>query len=186
MTTDTGQIDWGHWVVRLVAFIIDGVLLAIVAAIIGGILALATIFGGGFGFFFGGLGFIAFSFIWGVLSFLYFMLLDTYWGATIGKRILGLQVQTLNGSRIPLDKSFIRNISKIFWLFLLLRLVSWNCNPWRQTTKVFGPLRRSHCCPNKATIRTASTATTATTNLNIPIFPFSLYQRILERVILRN
>jgi uncharacterized RDD family membrane protein YckC len=120
MTSDTGQIDWGHWVVRVVAFIIDGVLLAIVAAIIGGILALATIFGGGFGFFFGGAGFVAFSFLWGVLLLLYFVLLDTYWGATIGKRILGLQVQTLNGSRIPLDKSFIRNISKIFWLFLLL------------------------------------------------------------------
>jgi uncharacterized RDD family membrane protein YckC len=120
MTTDTGQIDWGHWVVRLVAFIIDGILLAIVAAIIGGILAIAAFFGGGFGFFFGTVGFFAFSFIWGVLSFLYFMILDSYWGATIGKRVMGLQVQTINGGRIPLDKSFIRNISKIFWLFLLL------------------------------------------------------------------
>lgn len=120
MTTDTAQIDWGHWVVRLVAFIIDGIILAIVAAIIGFILAVALLFGGGFGFFFGGLGFIAFSFIWGVLSFLYFMILDTYWGATIGKRILGLQVQIVNGGRIPLGKSFVRNISKIFWLFLLL------------------------------------------------------------------
>jgi uncharacterized RDD family membrane protein YckC len=120
MTTNTEQIDWGHWVVRLIAFIIDGIILAIAAAIVGGILAIAFFFGGGFGFFFGGLGFVAFSFIWGVLSFLYFMILDTYWGATIGKRILGLQVQTVNGGRIPLDKSFIRNISKIFWLFLLL------------------------------------------------------------------
>lgn len=120
MTSDMGQIDWGHWIVRLVAFIIDGIILAIAAAIIGSIITIATIFGGGFGYFFGGVGFFVFSFIWGILSFLYFMLLDTYWGATIGKRILGLQVQTTNGGRIPLDKSLIRNISKIFWLFLLL------------------------------------------------------------------
>jgi len=120
MTTDTDLIDWGHWVLRLVAFIIDGIILGIAAGIIGSIFALLTIFGGGIGFFFGGWGFLVFSLLWGVLSFLYFMILDTYWGATIGKKILGLQVQTINGGKVPFDKSFVRNISKIFWLFLIL------------------------------------------------------------------
>jgi uncharacterized RDD family membrane protein YckC len=120
MTANPEQIDWGHWIFRLIAFIIDGILLAIVAGIIGFILAIAAIFGGGFFFYFGALGFFAFSFLWGILSFLYFMFLDTYWGATIGKRIMGFQVQTTTGGRIPLGKSFIRNISKILWLFLLL------------------------------------------------------------------
>jgi uncharacterized RDD family membrane protein YckC len=51
---------------------------------------------------------------------LYSVILEVSWGATIGKRILGLQVQTVSGSKITLDKAFIRNISKIFWLFLIL------------------------------------------------------------------
>lgn len=116
MTTEIEQIDWGHWILRLVAFIIDGIILGIVAGIVSAFLVLLSLFAG----FYNGLGFLVFSFIWGVLSFLYFMILDTYWGATIGKRLLGLQVQTMNGGKIPFDKSFIRNISKIFWPFLIL------------------------------------------------------------------
>jgi uncharacterized RDD family membrane protein YckC len=120
MTSQTEQIDWGHWILRLVAIIIDGIILAIAAAIIGGILSLALLFGGGFGYLFAGWGFLTFSFIWGILAVLYFMFLDTYWGATIGKRVMGLTVQMVNGSKVNFEKAFIRNISKIFWPFLLL------------------------------------------------------------------
>jgi uncharacterized RDD family membrane protein YckC len=48
------------------------------------------------------------------------MILDTAWGATIGKRLMGLQVQMVNGGKVPYGKSFIRNISKIYGLFLFL------------------------------------------------------------------
>ena len=48
------------------------------------------------------------------------MILDTAWGGTIGKRLLGFQVQMVNGGKVPYDKSFIRNISKIYGLFLFL------------------------------------------------------------------
>lgn len=120
MTTNIEQIDWGHWILRLVALIIDGILLAIVAGIIGFILALATFFSGGLAFFYAGWGFVTFSFLWGILAVLYYMILDTYWGATLGKRFLGLRVQTMNGDKVPFDKAFIRNISKIFWPFLIL------------------------------------------------------------------
>jgi uncharacterized RDD family membrane protein YckC len=74
------QIDLGHWLLRLIAFIIDSV----------------------------------------ILSVLYFLVLEVSWGGTIGKRILGLQVQTVKGGRTAYSQSFIRNISKIFWVFLLL------------------------------------------------------------------
>jgi uncharacterized RDD family membrane protein YckC len=119
MTTNSEQIDWGHWIIRLVALIIDEILIAIVLGIIGAILALATIVSGGIFFFFAGFGFLIFWLILGVLAVLYFTVFDTYWGGTIGKRVMGLRVQMLNGDKVPLEKSFIRNVSKFFGLVLL-------------------------------------------------------------------
>jgi uncharacterized RDD family membrane protein YckC len=120
LTTNIEQIDWGHWIIRLIALIIDGIILAVVAAVIGFILAIAAIFSGGFGYFFGALGFIFFWLIWGILAVLYYTIFDASWGGTIGKRIMGLQVQMVNGGKAPIDKAFIRNISKIYPLLLLL------------------------------------------------------------------
>jgi uncharacterized RDD family membrane protein YckC len=120
MSNQLEQIDWMHWIYRLIALIIDGIIVGIVAIIISAVLALAFIFGGGFGYFFAGLGFLFFSFIWGILLVLYFTILDVSWGATIGKRLMGLHVQMLNGGKVPFDKALIRNISKIFWPLLIL------------------------------------------------------------------
>ncbi len=120
MTTQIEQIDWMHWIYRLIALIIDGIILGIVAAILSFILAVAAIFSGGIGFIFAGLGFVFFSFIWGILAVLYFTILDSSWGATLGKRFLGLQVQMVNGGKVPFGKALIRNISKIFWPLLIL------------------------------------------------------------------
>jgi uncharacterized RDD family membrane protein YckC len=118
MTTDSGQIDWNNWILRLVAYIIDTVILAIISGIIVFVALAALIASGGAFFFFGG--YFVMLGVLGLLSILYFILLDVYWGATIGKRVLGLQVQTIEGGKVPIGKSFIRNISKFFGLFLLL------------------------------------------------------------------
>ena len=59
-------------------------------------------------------------FILGLIEVFYFTILDTSWGATIGKRVLGLHVQMVNGSKVHFGKAFIRNISKIYGLILLL------------------------------------------------------------------
>ena len=116
--TSTEQIDWGHWLIRLIAFAIDGIILLIVTAIISAVFAIASIFTGGFNLL--GWSFLTSSFIWGVLLVLYFTILDFYWGATIGKRLLGIQVRIVTGGKVPFDKALIRNISKIFWALLLL------------------------------------------------------------------
>ncbi len=115
----TEQIDWGHWALRLVAIIIDGIIIGIVVGIISAIFAFALILGGAFSFF-GAAGFFTYSFVWGILLVLYFTVLDVYWGATIGKRLMGLRVQMVNGSKVPFDKALIRNISKIWFPFLFL------------------------------------------------------------------
>jgi uncharacterized RDD family membrane protein YckC len=59
-------------------------------------------------------------FIAGVIQVFYFAFLEISWGATIGKRILSFQVRMVNGSKVTFDKALIRNISKIYGLFLLL------------------------------------------------------------------
>jgi len=48
------------------------------------------------------------------------MFMDATYGGTLGKRILGFQVQMVDGGKVTFEKAFIRNMSKIFWLFLLL------------------------------------------------------------------
>jgi uncharacterized RDD family membrane protein YckC len=100
-------IDFTHWAMRLTAYIIDSIMLAIVV----GIIAFASN---------GGLVVIALG--WVVLSGLYFIILDVYSGGTIGKRIVGLEVQLEKGGRISLTKSIIRNISKIT---IVLPIVGW-------------------------------------------------------------
>jgi uncharacterized RDD family membrane protein YckC len=120
MTTSSsaGQLDFTHWIIRLVAYIIDSIIIAIPAAIIYFIILAAAVLGSPFFVFYGG--WLVFPFLFGILEVLYFIILDVSWGATIGKRLMGLQVQTVNGARINFGQSIIRNISKIYWLFLVL------------------------------------------------------------------
>jgi len=114
----SGQFDFWQWLTRLIAYIIDAAIITVVSVIIGVIVAISIVLTGAF-FLFVGYGLFFFTF--GLLSILYFIIMDVYWGATIGKKTMGLEVQPeTGGGRISLSKSFIRNISKIFWLFLFL------------------------------------------------------------------
>ena len=122
MTTDSGQsgqLDLMHWLIRLVAYIIDSIIILIPTAIIYFIIFVAIVLSPGSFFLIYG-GYLLLPLILGILEVLYFVILDVSWGATIGKRLLGLQVQMVKGGKVPFDKAFIRNISKIFWLFLIL------------------------------------------------------------------
>ena len=120
-TGQSGQFDLGHWVLRLIAIIIDGVILGIIAAILLFVLLIPLLFVGAFAGFYATAGWVlVWPFVIGLLMVLYFLVLDVAWQGTIGKRVLGLRVQTVNGGRINYSQSFIRNISKIYWLLLLL------------------------------------------------------------------
>jgi uncharacterized RDD family membrane protein YckC len=117
-TGSSSQFDINHWLLRLVAFIIDSIIIGIVAAIIYYVAIVAVISSGGIWFLWGPV--LLLGFILGILELLYFIFMDASYGGTLGKRILGLQVQMVNGSKVTFEKAFIRNISKIFWLFLLI------------------------------------------------------------------
>jgi uncharacterized RDD family membrane protein YckC len=117
-TGSSSQFDINHWLLRLVAFIIDSIIIGIVAWILFFLVIASLIFSGGLYFAWGYV--LGFPFLLGILEILYFTFMEASYGATLGKRVLGLQVQMVNGSKVTFEKAFIRNMSKIHWLLLLL------------------------------------------------------------------
>jgi len=103
-----------HWLRRLIAGIIDSIILSIIAGIISLIFALPTILITGV-FFVG-----AFPFLHGILFFIYAAFLESSRGTTIGKQIMNLKVTTMEGKLPSLDRTAIRDISKIYWLLWLI------------------------------------------------------------------
>ena len=54
---------------------------------------------------------------------LYFTLAEETSGASIGKRVFNLKVVSKTGSHPNFTEAFVRNVSKIYWLLLLLDVV---------------------------------------------------------------
>jgi len=106
-----------HWIRRLIAAIIDGVLIYVTTGIISWLLLLhllvmgAPLFTG-----------VAFPFMSGVLWMLYASFTESGLG-TIGKQVVRLRVTTVDGKPASLDRTFIRNISKVYPLFWLLDVI---------------------------------------------------------------
>ncbi len=113
-----------HWARRLIAFVIDAVIVTVVLAIIA--IAVSIPFIIGLSFSSTALG--AFPAWWGLslggliplVVFLYFFLAEGLYGRTLGKEIMGLRVQRVDGKPMDLRNSFVRNISKIYWVLLLI------------------------------------------------------------------
>lgn len=120
-TGQNTQIDMGHWLLRLIAYIIDAFIIAIIVAILWFLLFIPFLIVGAFAGFFAVWGWvILFPLLTGLLMVFYFLYAEVNWGGTFGKRLLGLRVQTVNGGRVNYSQSFIRNISKIHPLFVLI------------------------------------------------------------------
>jgi uncharacterized RDD family membrane protein YckC len=116
-----------HWIRRTVAYIIDWIIVSVATAILSLIvyvvMGLSTAaFGTNFFFPFGtsGAGILGLS---ALLFLLYFTIAEGTYQKTIGKSLLGLHVITLDNSPMNLEKALVRNISKIYWLLLLLDLI---------------------------------------------------------------
>jgi uncharacterized RDD family membrane protein YckC len=120
-TENTPQIDLGHWVLRVIAFVIDSIIIGIIAwillfVVLAPLLYASVLYGLWLGYSYP----LLWPFTLGILEVLYFAFFEVWWGGTIGKRIMGLTVQMANGNKVTLDKAFIRNISKIYPLLVLL------------------------------------------------------------------
>jgi uncharacterized RDD family membrane protein YckC len=115
-----------YWVKRLLAYAIDAIVvyaiigLAVAAAVLPTFLAGVLVPGYSppvfpFGAYFG-----TFA---GLLFVLYFTFAEASYGKTIGKAIMGLHVTTEGGGHPSLGASFLRNISKINFVLLLLDVI---------------------------------------------------------------
>ena len=126
-----------HWIRRLVAFIIDSIIVWIGVMIITAILSipftLAAAAGGWPWFAFNPFVTPLFA---GILSVLYFAVLESRYGWTAGKRIMGLETVKTSGGKPSLDLAFIRNISKIYWILVLLDVVIGLATPGDPSQKV--------------------------------------------------
>jgi len=98
------------------ALLIDSVLLGIIVGIIAAIVTLPALFGVP-------MILLGAPLMFGILSIFYFVFMESAYGATIGKRIMGLKVVTLDGRNPNVEKAFIRNVSKIHWALLLIDLL---------------------------------------------------------------
>ena len=89
----------------------------IVARIIGLFIVLPTILQGGL------FSIPDLDLLQGILFVLYAALLESMWGATIGKQIMNLKVTTMDGRLPTLDRTLIRSVSKIYPLLFLIDIV---------------------------------------------------------------
>ncbi len=113
-----------HWIRRLVAFIIDSIIVAVAVVIF---VAIATIplilLAAATGLPSGVFNPLAFPFFIGLLSILYFSMMEFFYGGTFGKRIMHLKTVRTDGRRPSLDAVFVRNLSKIYWILILLDVI---------------------------------------------------------------
>ena len=116
-----------HWARRVIAILIDSAIVSVAVAVISAIAVIPYLVGFGFptsssafpawwtgwwGFWFGG--------AIGLVLFVYFFLAEGLYGRTIGKEIMGLRVERLDGKPVNFRSSLVRNISKIYWVLLLI------------------------------------------------------------------
>ncbi len=109
-----------HWVKRLVAIIVDFILISVVGLILSLLLALFIVVGP-FGFYspYDFLPVRVGGFLLGLLALGYFTIFEGSGGRTPGKAIMGLKVVSILG---PLGhgKAALRNLSKLHWILLLV------------------------------------------------------------------
>jgi uncharacterized RDD family membrane protein YckC len=121
------QMVQGYWMRRLIAFVIDAIVVGIAFGILAAILVIPSIItsltsGNVFnvGAIFGA---SAYSLLNSVVLVLYFSLAESFYGITLGKSVIRLKATTLEGRTPTLEQSLIRNASKINWVLLLLDVI---------------------------------------------------------------
>jgi uncharacterized RDD family membrane protein YckC len=111
-----------YWLRRIFAFVIDVIIVVVIlvvvavftaipAFVLSGAAGLTSIFAG------------FFSIVSGIILFLYFIVAEVTRGATVGKGAFHLKVVGPEGGNPTLTQSLVRNISKIYWVLLLLDVV---------------------------------------------------------------
>lgn len=113
------------WIRRVIAFIIDSILISIIVyiveVVIFGLVALAT--STNFGVPWWATTSLSFPLFSGLPLFLYSAITESTYGFTLGKRLMYLKVADSEGKKPNLNRAFLRNVTKIYWLAILLDVV---------------------------------------------------------------
>ncbi|TMI21458.1 zinc-ribbon domain-containing protein [Candidatus Bathyarchaeota archaeon] len=111
-----------HWAKRVIAYVIDVAIVSVAVYILVLIVALPALPA-----FFSGQTF-PFAWFWGfwlggivpLIVLAYFVLAEALFERTLGKELMGLRVARLDNKRLDLWSSFVRNISKIAFILLIV------------------------------------------------------------------
>jgi uncharacterized RDD family membrane protein YckC len=104
-----------HWITRFLAVGLDYFMLLFITGLVKDLVFADWSFS-----------LINFFLMVGAIAFLYFVIAESVFGYTLGKRIFDLKVVTVNGNKPSFRNVFIRNISKIFFVLLILDVIgSW-------------------------------------------------------------
>lgn len=98
-----------HWIKRVIAILIDSIIISIATAILSVAFDVSGIFN-----------WLALPFVMGLIYVLYFTITEFIYGYTLGKKLVNLKVVRPNGTKPGLESAFLRNISKIHFIVLLL------------------------------------------------------------------
>ena len=108
-----------HWIKRIFAIVIDSIIVGIATTIVSVAVFFPLFLVDPIRFF----NWLSFPFAMGFIYVLYFTITESSYGYTVGKGIVGLKVVTVDGGRPSLERAFMRNISKIYWVFLILDVI---------------------------------------------------------------
>ncbi|MBN2334590.1 RDD family protein [Candidatus Bathyarchaeota archaeon] len=112
------------WVTRAIAYGVDAFIVGAVGAVLAALAYLPLWIGSLFGDAAGWRGVWGLPFVFGLGQVIYFTAMEYLYGATVGKRFLGLRVEGVNGGKPSLTGAFMRNASKIHVVALLLDVVT--------------------------------------------------------------
>jgi len=111
-----------HWVKRVIAYVVDVAIVSVAVYFLLLVTALPVLLAVFFGQTF------PFAWFWGfwlggiapLIVLAYFVIAEALFERTIGKELMGLRVARLDGKRLDLWYSLVRNVSKIAFILLVL------------------------------------------------------------------
>lgn len=114
----------GLWLSRLIAYIIDSVIVGLIVALFAVFLFVPMLVGsllarGWWDW----TNIVQIPFALGLFQLIYFTVLEGGYDASVGKRIMGLRVERVDGASISFLEAFIRNVSKLHAGLLLIDIL---------------------------------------------------------------
>lgn len=75
-----------------------------------------------------------------ILIMIYFVLCEKYFGATVGKSVMYIQVKSQNGSDLSWPQAVVRNLTKIYWVPIIF---DWLIGRFLNTDRILGNITRT-------------------------------------------